>query len=60
MMLEVDHRRTGDLDPGVAVENCGGGAGERDVLVQGPDPPLAAIDGLADLEGAPVGGEGSR
>ena len=55
--LEVDHRRAHHLDTAAAAQDLRRLEVELDVLLVGPDAPLAAVDGLAHLEVPPVGRE---
>ncbi len=55
--LEVDHRRARELDLAQAAQDPGGVGRERQILLVAPDPPLAAVDRLADLEAPSVGEE---
>ena len=50
--LEVDHRRAQHLGLRLAAQDLAGRGGELEILAVVPDPPLAAVDRLADLEAA--------
>ncbi len=53
--LEIDDRRAEELNAVDAAQDLGRGLEEADILVAGPDPPLAAVDCLADLKTGAVG-----
>ena len=60
MVLEVDDRRPQHLDARVAAQRLARAHRQLHVLAEAPDPPLAAVDRLPDLEVAAVRGEARR